>query len=755
MTNHTPPSFSEHSRTTKDEGEGRAKRLFDEVVRQGVLFETEIPKRPENQSIVPRQVSFSSMPESGIPDEQLIHEFISVIAKSTNSRSPDILGFSDITTCPAAVGAALLIPLLNQNMANPETCPPEVTFVEMEVIHWLRGALGYPVLGAYTKAIDIGGVFTPGGCLSNTVALLAAREKCFPGSRLNGIPVLPSNIRVLVPDIAENHSIRSAMAIMSLGEENILPIPVDAEFRMDQEALKRIIDQEENLGNIVMACVAYAGDPTYLRIDDLHGLSQILQEKDIWFHVDACHGSQLAFSERHRYKLRGIEKADSITVDPQQAMLIPYDCSLVLFREPSTQASLSADSDSIFNSNAQWSFGNNSPFAGPRAFNSLKIWSSIKSHGKNSMGRMVDDRIELTNAIQLEVHHRPNLILLGGTDINSCMFLYVPASVQRYCLEHNIRLSDADLEKVNQLNLHIQDIIHRERVYYIYGFPLQNCPHGRFIEPGKTVFVLRTLNGDPQSTMDNVRGLLDRIEYLGRVLLTDRQYICMGDTAGSSTNRLQRAERKLTQRLYDLFDNNDFVAVVYGSSALQNNAILSNIDLIIFAHSAESSRIQNVVSIFRSVMEAEGILIDFEIPLHRRLLVTFEFASQAAESGPPLDETGHVSSISNTPEYLSSEEMLRRLIFNVLTTPNKIIAATTGGTNRLKSLETTAGRKLVTTIQHLGRSEVTTADQFVNRVMSDGGQGEGKHLGYKSRRDVLEKLRKIFRNVQNNPLEWL
>ncbi|QGI61735.1 hypothetical protein CEK26_005703 [Fusarium fujikuroi] len=522
MRNPSPPPFEEHPRTTRDEGEGRTKRLFDEVVRWGVLFRTHRPDHAEARSIVPRQISFDSMSESGLTDEQLIPELRSIITKSTNLTSRDFLGFPDVTMCPAAVGAAPLIPLLNQNMVNPETCPPEATFVEMEVIHWLREALGYPVLGAYTKAMDVGGVFTPGGCLSNFVALLAAREKCFPGSCSNGIPVLPSKIRVLVPDIAENRSIRSAMAMMSLGENNIVPVPVDAEFHMDQEALRRIISQEKGLGNIVMACVAYAGDPTCLRIDDLYGLSQILKEKDIWFHVDACRGSQLAFLE---------------------------------------------------------------------AFDSLKLWSSIKSHGKNSMGRMIDGRLELTDAIELEVEHRPSLVLLGGTDINSCMFTYVPASVQRYCIEHNIRLSDSDLEKINQLNLHIQDIIHRERVYYIYGFPLQNCPHGRFIEPGKTVFVLHTLNGNTQSTMENVRGLLDRIEYLGRALLIDRQYICMGDTRGSSTNRLERAERKLTQKLYDLFDDKDFVAVVYGSSALQNNAILSNIDLMIFAHSAESSKI--------------------------------------------------------------------------------------------------------------------------------------------------------------------
>ncbi|CVK93365.1 related to glutamic acid decarboxylase [Fusarium proliferatum] len=217
MRNPSPPPFKEHPRTTRDEGEGRTKRLFDEVVRWGVIFRTHRPDHAEARSIVPRQISFDSMSESGLTDEQLIPELRSIIAKSTNLTSRDFLGFPDVTMCPAAVGAALLIPLLNQNMANPETCPPEATFVEMEVIHWLREALGYPVLGAYTKAMDVGGVFTPGGCLSNFVALLAAREKCFPGSCSNGIPVLPSKIRVLVPEIAENRSIRSAMAMMSLG----------------------------------------------------------------------------------------------------------------------------------------------------------------------------------------------------------------------------------------------------------------------------------------------------------------------------------------------------------------------------------------------------------------------------------------------------------------------------------------------------------------------------------------------------------
>uniref|UniRef100_UPI00397FF31F pyridoxal-dependent decarboxylase n=1 Tax=Salmonella sp. s59033 TaxID=3159713 RepID=UPI00397FF31F len=61
-----------------------------------------------------------------------------------------------------------------------------------------------------------------------------------------------------------------------------------------------------------------------MQIDDLDALAKILEDKNVWFHVDACHGSQLAFSEKHRYKLRGIGKADSITIDSHKTMLVPY-----------------------------------------------------------------------------------------------------------------------------------------------------------------------------------------------------------------------------------------------------------------------------------------------------------------------------------------------------------------------------------------------------------------------------------------------
>ncbi|CAF3446672.1 unnamed protein product [Fusarium graminearum] len=704
-----------------DDDENQIRTLFTQVVDLGIDFRASDTIFSEETEASPSRISFDKIPESGLSYEELIQQFASVASKSSNWGSPNFLGFPDAANNVAGLAAALLIPLLNQNIANQEICSPEATFIEMEVVHWLRETVGYPVPETYTKASGIGGVLTLGGCLSNTIALLAAREKCFPGSGIQGIPVLPTKIRVLVPSVTEHYSIRSAMAWLSLGEKNVIRVPVDSKFHMDREALKQIIDRERECGNIIMA-------------------SKILEDKNVWFHVDACHGSQLAFSEKHRYKLRGIGKADSITIDSHKTMLVPYNCSLILFRDPSTHVALSTNSDLILNT--QWSLGRVTPFIGSKAFDALKIWSTIKLFGRRRLGQIIDERLELTSAIQDEVTQRPNLILLNKTDINSCMMVYIPFQIQEYCIEKIIPLSDADLEKINLMNRRIKDTVRKEGMYYIHGFPLQSCPHERFITPDKQVFVLRTMNGNPLSTIENAKGLLDRIERLGQLFFSEAGYRCI--QAGPSLNHLRRAEDKLSHKIRNLFGNQDFVAVVYGSSALPRNAILSDIDLMVFIRSVEPGQREDMVTAFRSIMNQESILVDDEVPLSRKLSIPFELAARAAESGPVLDDAGEIRSICKTPEYLSSNKMLQRLIFGVLTTPNRIIAANANGASSFETLKSNAGKTLVGLIRQLHHASFSTTDEFVKLAILDGVRSGEQYLGYKDHSEVVEKLSQIF-----------
>lgn len=720
--------------------------VFGQVVDIGMSFKTSQKVFSGATKAAPDRVSFDHAPKSGILYGELLQLFSEIASKSSNWGSPNFLGFPDSANNVPGLAAAIFSPLLNQNMANQEICSPEATFIEMEVVHWLRETLGYSVPASYSSASAIGGVLTLGGCLSNTIALMAAREKLFPGSGLKGIPVLPKNICVLVPDVIEHYSIRSAMAWLSLGEQNVVRIPVDADFRIDQNALKRTIARQRAHGRYILACIAYAGDSRCMRVDDLEALAEILHESKIWFHVDACHGFQLAFSQRHRYKLRGIERADSITVDPHKTLTIPYNCSFVLFRDPRAHAALATNSDLILNT--QWSLGRLTPFIGSKAFDALKLWSTIKFFGTERLGQLIDERLDLTCATQSEIEQRPNLVLMNKTDINSCIMLFIPDQLQQYCLRKKIRLSDSDLEKVNKLNHQIMHGVRDEGVSYVHGFFLKSCPHEHFVDKAKQVYVLRTLNGNPVSTMSNVRDLLDRIEQLGQHFLDRSGYQCLDPR--SRLSRLQRLEHRLETRLQSVFDSGDYVAVIYGSCALRNNALLADLDLMIFAQECGPARSTAVEEIFRSTMAEEDVLIDDEVPLERKLLVHYQVAAKAARSGPPLNEAGHVPSILKTTDYLASDEMLERLIFNLLTTPNKVLLGTEGGTTFIEELERLASHTLVDLISRINPGKVNTAEEFVRLASSDGIRHGEEYLGYKDRADVVEKLRRIFEEARES-----
>lgn len=555
-----------------------ARSLFTRVMEFGTSFKTSPKVFPGNFGAVPSQVTFQHMPGAGLSNQQLIQEFEDIAKHSTNWSSANFLGFPDAANNIAGLAAAILVPMLNQNMANQYICSPKATFMKMEVIHWLRRALGYSLPTSYSAASGIGGVEALGGCLSNAIALMAAREKLFPDSGTKGIPVVPSKIRVLVPDVIEHYSIRSGVAWLSLGEQNVIRIPVNENSRMDQVVLKRTIRTKQDRGHHILACVAYAGDSRNMQVDDLEGLAQTLRHHNIWFHVDACHRSQLVFSAKHKHKLRGIEKADSATVDPHKTLFLPYNCSFVLFRDPAAHAAIATNSDLILNTH--WSLGQITPFIGSKSFNALKLWTIIKSLGKNGLGQLIDERLELTEAIQSEIRGRSHFVLMNETNINSCMMLFIPEKLQQYCLQNKTRLSDSDLKKVNKVNYLINEGIRTEGTFYMYGFPLKRCSHEDFINPRKRLYVLRTMNGNPASTIENVQQLLDKIEQLGQQIFEDSQYQISCPTSPSA--RLQRLKSDLDENIREILGDRGYVAVIYGSSALGENALLSDIDLMVF-----------------------------------------------------------------------------------------------------------------------------------------------------------------------------
>ncbi|KAH8669762.1 pyridoxal phosphate-dependent transferase [Tricladium varicosporioides] len=342
-------------------------------------------------------------------------------------------------------------------MCNQDIQAPAASFIEMEVVHWLRQQLGFQVPSEYITVTEIGGVMTAGGCLSNTVGMMAARESLFPGSGMTGLPVVASQIKRAV-------------------------------------------------GHHILACIAYAGDSRSMRIDNLHDVGKVLRKHKVWFHVDACHGSQLAFSRTHRHRIRGIEEADSVTIDPHKVLWIPYMCSFVLFKDPKSLASVSTNSDLILKT--QWSLGQITPCIGSKAFDALKLWSTIKYFGRSGIESLIDARLALTEKFQNEIDRHAEVILLNVTDINACMFIFMPQSL------HQKQISGKDVEKLNECNLFIKTAILESGDALVHGFNLKRVSHPLLPED-ELIYVLRTINGNPLTTAGHLKEILDTVVELG------------------------------------------------------------------------------------------------------------------------------------------------------------------------------------------------------------------------------------------------
>jgi glutamate/tyrosine decarboxylase-like PLP-dependent enzyme len=257
--------------------------FFKDVLSLGIKFKAQTDVRSERINL-PDSKFFDSMPEDGISQEELLDCFKDIAKYSTNFASPKFMGCPDAANSIPALGAAMLVPFINQNMCNQDIQAPAASFIEMEVVHWLRQQLGFQVSSEYTHVLQLEGVMTAGGCLSNTVGMMAARKNLFPGSGKTGLPVVASKIRVLVPDVIEHYYIRSAIAWLGMGEANVVRVPVDNVYRIKIDELERIIKEERELGHYVLACVAYAGDSRSMRSDNLYDIGIVLRKNKIWFH---------------------------------------------------------------------------------------------------------------------------------------------------------------------------------------------------------------------------------------------------------------------------------------------------------------------------------------------------------------------------------------------------------------------------------------------------------------------------------------
>ena len=222
------------------------------------------------------------------------------------------------------------------------------------------------------------GAFTSGGTISNVTALAAAREQALPGARTQGL----SGRRLTVYCSAEVHySITRAVELLGIGSNNLRDMPIDEARRLRPDALAEALDADIAAGIIPVAVVATAGTTLTGAIDPIDEIADVCAERGVWLHVDGAYGMPAASVPTHAPLFRGIERADSVSVDAHKWLYLPKACGVVLVREHGTATRAFAHEEGYLPHQQYELHAVDITLEYSRPFRALKLWLAFRAHG--------------------------------------------------------------------------------------------------------------------------------------------------------------------------------------------------------------------------------------------------------------------------------------------------------------------------------------------------------------------------------------
>jgi len=340
------------------------------------------------------------LPENGNSIEDILERFKKEIAPNAMKvPSPRYYGQFNPTPLPIGVWADALSSTLNQN-AGAWRNGPTSAMIEARVMSWLCELVGY---GAESF-----GTLASGGSEANLIALKCARDNVSYGLTHRGVRSAPADLMIYASEQC-HYSVEKSADILGLGRAALRKIPTDDQFHIRVDVLREAIVQDRQEGRLPCCIVAVAGATSTGVIDPLEELESIARENSCWFHVDAAYGGALAFSDTHRKKLKGIERADSITLDPHKWLFVPFACGAVLTRGGGRVLRDAFDitpeylNEDRGGTDVEFDFFRYGQM-GTRRFNSLKLWMALQFMGRRGYAEVIERQIDLTQRLTAGIH---------------------------------------------------------------------------------------------------------------------------------------------------------------------------------------------------------------------------------------------------------------------------------------------------------------------------------------------------------------
>jgi aromatic-L-amino-acid decarboxylase len=329
-------------------------------------------------------------PAEGISIEAILGQLDTAIMPGVvHWGHPAFLGYFGSTSNGPALLGEIVSAALNVSAMTWQTSP-SATELETVVLGWIRRMLGLP--DTFT------GVVYDTASIGLLHALAAARESCGFEVRARGIAGrtdVPIH-RVYASDQAHS-SIEKAMVVLGLGESNVVRIPSDARFRLDQAALRAAIEADLAAGCRPMAVVATVGTTSTASVDPVVEIADVCREHGVWLHVDAAYGGALGVLPEGRWAMAGAERADSVIVNPHKWMFVPLDFSVLFVRRPELLRAVFALTPEYLRGDAGAGGVDYMDYGIQlgRRFRALKAWMAFSAFGRDGIAARIREHRRL------------------------------------------------------------------------------------------------------------------------------------------------------------------------------------------------------------------------------------------------------------------------------------------------------------------------------------------------------------------------
>jgi len=391
-----------------------------------------IRARPVFQAMSPdeRQALLEQpLPIDGAPPDEILDQIASqVMSRPMGNGHPRFFGYINSPPAPIGVLAELLAAALNPSCAGGDHA---AIYLERTAVRWLMELVGFPTRGSM-------GLLVSGGSTATLTCLAAARQRVAREDgwdmRTHGLQGDRPRLRLYLAEEGHN-CIRKAAELMGLGQSALRTVGTDDRFRMDVGSLRRAVAEDRSAGWRPFCVAASAGAVATGAIDPLDALADLCAEEGLWLHVDGAYGAFAVLDPAVADRFRGLERADSLGLDPHKWLSVPVECGCALVRDGALLRETFSLVPPYLQTEEGKGFGglpwySEYGFQQTRGFRALKLWAALRHEGRAGLAARIARHNRQAHYLATLVDAAPDLERLAPVELSIVCFRYVPPALR-------------------------------------------------------------------------------------------------------------------------------------------------------------------------------------------------------------------------------------------------------------------------------------------------------------------------------------